>query len=72
MVVLFNRYISLENEIELENTLTVINALCFEDPFPSYATIAARLGLSSNSIGFTRDRCLERLGNLLEDLGYEK
>ena len=49
----------------------VIQALFFEDPLPSYAAIAARLGLSSNSIGFTRDRCLERLGKLLEEQGYE-
>jgi RNA polymerase sigma factor (sigma-70 family) len=50
----------------------VIEALFFEDPLPSYATIASRLGLSSNSIGFTRDRCLERLGKLLQDQGYEE
>jgi RNA polymerase sigma factor (sigma-70 family) len=49
----------------------VVQALFFEDPFPSYATIANRLGLSPNSIGFTRDRCLERLGKLLQGLGYE-
>lgn len=49
----------------------VIQALFFEDPFPTYAEIAGRLGLSPNSIGFTRDRCLERLGKLLEDQGYE-
>ena len=49
----------------------VIQALFFEDPLPSYATLASRLGLSANSIGFTRDRCLERLGRLLEELGYE-
>jgi RNA polymerase sigma factor (sigma-70 family) len=49
----------------------VIQALFFEEPFPSYVTIAARLGLSSNSIGFTRDRCLERMGKLLEDSGYQ-
>jgi RNA polymerase sigma factor (sigma-70 family) len=49
----------------------VIQALFFEDPFPSYATIASRLGLSPNSVGFTRDRCLERLGKLLQELGYE-
>jgi RNA polymerase sigma factor (sigma-70 family) len=49
----------------------VIQALFFEEPFPSYATIASRLGLSPNSVGFTRDRCLERLGKLLEELGYE-
>lgn len=49
----------------------VIQALFFEEPFPTYAAIAARLGLSVNSIGFTRDRCLDRLGKLLENLGYE-
>ncbi len=49
----------------------VIQALFFEDPFPTYAAIASRLGLSPNSIGFTRDRCLERMGKLLEELGYE-
>ena len=48
----------------------VIEALFFEEPMPSYAALAARLGLSANSIGFTRDRCLERLGTLLGDLGY--
>jgi RNA polymerase sigma factor (sigma-70 family) len=49
----------------------VIQALFFEEPFPSYATIAGRLGLSPNSVGFTRDRCLERLGKLLQEIGYE-
>ena len=49
----------------------MIRALFFEDPLPSYAALAERLGLSGNSIGFTRDRCLERLGTILEDLGYE-
>jgi len=48
----------------------IIEALFFEESAPSYAAIAARLGLSPNSIGFTRDRCLERAGKLLEDLGY--
>ena len=54
-----------------ERCQQVIRALFFEDPFPSYATIAKRLGLSPNSIGFTRDRCLERLGKLMEKSGYE-
>ncbi len=49
----------------------VIQALFFEEPFPTYAVLAQRIGLSVNSIGFTRDRCLERLGVLLKDLGYE-
>ena len=55
-----------------ERCQQVIKALFFEDPFPGYAAIASRLGLSSNSIGFTRDRCLERLGKLLEEMGYER
>jgi RNA polymerase sigma factor (sigma-70 family) len=55
-----------------ERCQQVIRALFFEEPFPSYAVIAERLGLSPNSIGFTRDRCLERLGKLLEDMGYEQ
>ena len=54
-----------------ERCRQVIRALFFEDPFPGYAPLAERLGLSPNSIGFTRDRCLDRLGKLLEDQGYE-
>ena len=54
-----------------ERCRKVILALFFEDPFPGYAALAARLGLSPNSIGFTRDRCLDRLGKLLEEQGYE-
>ena len=54
-----------------ERCQQVISALFFEDPFPGYAALAQRLGLSSNSIGFTRDRCLQRMGKLLEDQGYE-
>lgn len=54
-----------------ERCRQVIEALFFEESVPSYAQIAQRLGLSPNSIGFTRDRCLERLGKLLGDLGYE-
>jgi RNA polymerase sigma factor (sigma-70 family) len=49
----------------------IVEALFFEDPLPTYAAIAERLGLSANSIGFTRDRCLERLGTLLGEMGYE-
>ena len=54
-----------------ERCRKVILALFFEDPFPGYAALAGRLGLSPNSIGFTRDRCLGRLGKLLEEQGYE-
>jgi RNA polymerase sigma factor (sigma-70 family) len=48
----------------------VIQFLFFEDPRPSYQTIAARLGLSENSIGFTRERCLNSLKKTLKELGY--
>ena len=42
----------------------------FEDPRPSYQAIAIRLGLSENSIGFTRGRCLNNLKKILDELGY--
>jgi DNA-directed RNA polymerase specialized sigma24 family protein len=48
----------------------IINALFFEDPVPSYAVVAERIGMASNSIGFQRDRCLERLEKILTSLGY--
>jgi RNA polymerase sigma factor (sigma-70 family) len=48
----------------------VIQCLFFEDPRPSYQAIASRLGLSENSIGFTRERCLNNLKKILGELGY--
>lgn len=48
----------------------IIHALFFEDPRPSYQAIASRLGLSENSIGFTRERCLNSLKKALAELGY--
>lgn len=48
----------------------VIHALFFEDPRPSYQAIGSRLGLSENSIGFTRERCLNSLKKALVELGY--
>jgi RNA polymerase sigma factor (sigma-70 family) len=49
----------------------IILALFFEDPTPTYALLAQRLNLSVNSIGFTRDRCLNCLAKILVGLGYE-
>jgi len=49
----------------------VIQCLFFEDPRPSYQAIASRLGLSENSIGFTRERCLNNLKKILTELGYQ-
>lgn len=48
----------------------VISALFFEDPRPSYQEIARRLGLSENSIGFTRERCLNSLKKILTEQGF--
>jgi RNA polymerase sigma factor (sigma-70 family) len=48
----------------------IIECLFFEDPRPSYHAIASRLGLSENSIGFTRERCLNNLKKILGELGY--
>lgn len=48
----------------------VIHCLFFEEPRPSYQVIASRLGLSENSIGFTRERCLNSLRKILNESGY--
>lgn len=48
----------------------VIELLFFEEPRPSYQAIASQLGLSENSIGFTRERCLNSLKKILKELGY--
>ena len=49
----------------------IIQLLFYEDPRPSYQVIASRLGLSENSIGFTRERCLNNLRRVLDELGYQ-
>lgn len=63
-------------QIEWLNTgLTLLNERCrdlllalyFAPQEPSYAEIAARMGMSVGSIGPTRARCLERLKRLLGD-----
>lgn len=49
----------------------IIHALFFEDPRPSYQELASRLGLSLNSIGFTRERCLNSFKKILAEQGYQ-
>ena len=44
--------------------------LFFEPAHPSYAVIARELKVSSNSIGPMRARCLNRLREVLRDLGW--
>jgi RNA polymerase sigma factor (sigma-70 family) len=63
----------IESEHELERALrqlpdrcrTLIDLLYFNTDEPSYAEIAARLGMPVPSVGPTRARCLEKLRKLL-------
>jgi RNA polymerase sigma factor (sigma-70 family) len=48
----------------------LIQMLFFESPSRPYAEVAAELGLALGSIGFTRQKCIERLRRQLEELGF--
>jgi len=48
----------------------LVELLFFETPSRPYAEVAAELGLAVGSIGFTRQKCLERLRRHLEELGF--
>jgi RNA polymerase sigma factor (sigma-70 family) len=47
----------------------LIHMLFFEDPVLPYANIAKSLGIATGSIGFIRQRCLEKLRERLVDAG---
>ena len=49
----------------------LLEALFYDPAGPSYAQIAERLGMASDSIGPLRKRCLEHLRQLMTD-GYER
>jgi RNA polymerase sigma factor (sigma-70 family) len=49
----------------------LVAALFFEFPARPYAEIAAELGLAVGSIGFTRQKCIERLRRSLQKMGFE-
>jgi RNA polymerase sigma factor (sigma-70 family) len=49
----------------------LVELLFFETPSRPYTEVAAELGLAVGSIGFTRQKCLERLRVQLEDLGFD-
>jgi RNA polymerase sigma factor (sigma-70 family) len=49
----------------------LVAALFFEAPARPYAEIAAELGLAVGSIGFTRQKCIERLRRSLQKMGFE-
>src|SRR5260370_6369340 len=47
----------------------LVELLFFETPPRPYAQVAAELGLALGSIGFTRQKCIERLRRNLGQLG---
>jgi RNA polymerase sigma factor (sigma-70 family) len=48
----------------------LIRMLFFDEPPRPYQQLAAELGLSTGSIGFIRQRCLERLRKRLSESGF--
>jgi RNA polymerase sigma factor (sigma-70 family) len=48
----------------------LVELLFFETPARPYAEVAKELGLAVGSIGFTRQKCMERLHHQLEKLGF--
>lgn len=48
----------------------LVQLLFFETPPRPYAEVAAELGLALGSIGFTRQKCMERLRRNLAELGF--
>ena len=49
----------------------LVQMLFYETPPRPYAEAAAELGLVVGSIGFTRQKCLQRLRQRLAELGFE-
>ncbi len=48
----------------------LVELLFFATPARPYTEVAAELGLAVGSIGFTRQKCIERLRRRLEELGF--
>jgi RNA polymerase sigma factor (sigma-70 family) len=49
----------------------LVELLFFETPARPYSEVAAELGLAVGSIGFTRQKCMERLRRHLGKLGFD-
>lgn len=49
----------------------LIELLFFETPSRPYREVADELGLAAGSIGFIRQKCIERLRRKLDELGFE-
>jgi DNA-directed RNA polymerase specialized sigma24 family protein len=48
----------------------MVELLFFETPAKPYAEVAAELGLALGSIGFIRQKCIQRLRRHLDELGF--
>jgi RNA polymerase sigma factor (sigma-70 family) len=68
-----------QEEQMLRESLAVLSPQCrrlvellfFETPARPYAEVAAELGLAVGSIGFTRQKCMDRLRKRLGELGFD-
>lgn len=49
----------------------LVELLFLETPPRPYTEVAAELGLALGSIGFTRQKCIERLRRNLDELGFQ-
>jgi DNA-directed RNA polymerase specialized sigma24 family protein len=48
----------------------LVELLFFETPARPYAVVAKELRLAVGSIGFTRQKCIERMRRQLDELGF--
>lgn len=68
-----------QDEQMLREAMTVLSPKCrrlidllfFQTPPRPYSEVASELGLAVGSIGFTRQKCIERLRRKLSDLGFD-
>jgi RNA polymerase sigma factor (sigma-70 family) len=68
-----------ENEQQVREAITslpprcqdLIRMLFFEEPSRPYDEVAQMLGLARGSIGFIRQRCLDRLRRRLDEIGWK-
>jgi RNA polymerase sigma factor (sigma-70 family) len=49
----------------------LVDLLFFETPPRPYREVAGELGLAAGSIGFIRQKCIERLRRKLDELGFD-
>jgi RNA polymerase sigma factor (sigma-70 family) len=68
-----------ENEQHIREAISSLPARCqelihmlfFEEPVRPYNEVAQALGLARGSIGFIRQRCLDRLKRRLDEMGWK-